>query len=160
MSKPFATRISYIAIFSVLFLALGVAAPSLAESKAKDKTTTGDIGKRFDALTESIKNYSVQEKEEAVAEVENNLEYLDRRIDALQNKADRKMESMSAEAKKDLNEKLKALKRERDEVQKWLGEMKRSSKDAWGDITDGFSDATSRLGKAFGRAADAFSEKR
>ncbi|CCQ89177.1 conserved exported hypothetical protein [Nitrospina gracilis 3/211] len=160
MSKLFATRISYIAILSVLFLALGVAAPSLAESKAKDKTTTEDIGKRFDALTESIKNYSAQEKDEAVAEVESNLDYLDRRIDALQNKADRKMGSMSAEAKKELNEKLKALKRERDEVQKWLGEMKRSSKDAWGDITDGFSDATSRLGKAFDQASDAFSKKR
>ncbi|CAI2717482.1 hypothetical protein [Nitrospina watsonii] len=147
-------------IITAMCALLAMPAMSVLAATEQDKTTTEDIGKKFDALTESIKNYSAQEKEEAVADVEKNLDYLDQRIDALQHKADRNMKTMSESAKKEMNEKLKTLKRERDEVQRWLGEMKHNSKDAWEDITDGFSDATSRLGKAFGQASDAFSKNK
>lgn len=116
-------------IFSLL-----IAVPALAFAE----TTTWD----------TVKSYTVEKKDEAVAYGKKLVRQTDREIKAL----DRKAAKASGEAKAQFQSDVKELKVKRAEASKKLDQMGKASDAAWEDAKNGFADAYKDLHDSYDKA--------
>jgi hypothetical protein len=105
---------------------------------------------------ESLKGYSVNQREVAVEKAGEVLEDMDERIEVLQEQTVDEWESLSAETREARLEALRALVKQREELAEWYGGMKHSSVQAWGEVREGFIGAYGVLQDAWVDAAEEF----
>jgi hypothetical protein len=143
----------------VFVLAGGLALVSDPASRAQtgaptgpQKTTTSRIKHDVAETVQAIKNYSAEQKDEAVKSAREALDGLDARIDRMQAQLDKKGNRMSQAAHKRARATMEALRKERTEAAEWYGGLKHGSAAAWEEVKGGFLKSYQTLRDAVGNA--------
>jgi hypothetical protein len=123
---------------------------------AESKTTTGDISRKAAETGRAIKDYSVEQRDEAVKSAKAGLDELDASIRRLERKIASDWDKMDEAARRKARAALDALHRQRNEAAEWYGGLKHSSKEAWNEVKDGFAKSYDALSGAFAKARKAF----
>ena len=121
-------------------------------SFAADKTA----GQQIDETAQSIKNYSAEQRDDALRSAKKVLEDADARIDHFESEVSKNWDKMNASARKHAQETLKAMRRQRQDLSQSYGELKRSSAKAWDEVKGGFSKSYDALRDSFSKAAKEF----
>lgn len=141
-----------------LFLAflLAGAPMSFAAERAGDKTTGKDVTQKIDETAHAIKNYSAEQRDEALKNAKSVLADADARIDHLESEMSSNWDKMNASARKHAQETMKTLRRQRQDLSQSYGELKRSSANAWDEVKDGFAKSYDALRHSFSKASKEF----
>ena len=123
---------------------------------AQDTTTGKDVGKKIDEAGTAIKNYSVEQRDEAVKNAKIALDEIDAKINKLAGEIDSKWEKLDADARKKAYESMDRMRKERNDAAEWMGALKHSSREAWGEVKNGFSKSYETLSNSFSKAKDEF----
>jgi hypothetical protein len=135
----------------ILFITIISPYPSCAE-----KTTLQDVQKELGEATDAIRDYSIEQRDNAVRKVKPYLEALDARIEHMEKRLNEEWNSMSEAARDQATATLTALRKKRYEVAEWYGGMKVSSARAWEHVKQGFSEAFQSLDTALDQAEREF----
>ena len=127
-----------------------------ASSHNNEKTTVADVIVESKETYEALKNYTAEQRDEALRTAKEKLDTLDHRIDELQQNLDQRWQEMSKTSREETQHTLKNLRRQRQKVAEWFGGMQHSSIEAWEEVKKGFGDSYDRLQKAFDDAQKAF----
>jgi chromosome segregation ATPase len=147
-------RSTAVVIGSAVFFVTATAV--YAAQKSADKTTMQEVKQKMVDAADVIKDYSADQRDEAIDKVKATLDDLDARIDRLQTRIDSKWDQMNQAARQEAKATLKGLKEKRNEVAEWYGGLKYSSSAAWEDVKKGFSTSYKALQDAFDKAASEF----
>ena len=131
MRRPITPLILGIALAAILT----VPASSIAQTVTKD--------------VETIKNYTIEKKSEAVAHGKKLVSDLDAKIKDLESRISRD----TSAAKSDLQRQLSELKAKRAQAGKKLDELGKATAESWDSVKHGFADAYKDLQTAFDKAA-------
>jgi hypothetical protein len=147
-------------VLSALMATVLLATPPIAFAASNtDKTTRAEVSKEVADAIEAIKNYSADQRDEAVVRAKTLLEDVDARIEQLEARINERREQMSESARNAARAKLEDLRQKRDAVANWYGRMQYSSDRAWEQIKTGLSNAYSDLSNAWEKAANQFDTK-
>lgn len=127
--------------------------PSLA---AETKATAKDVSRKADETARAVRNYTVQQRDEAIQSAKTALDDLDARIRSLERRLDQDWDRMDAAARRKARVALDALRKQRDEAAEWYGGLKHGSAEAWNEVKDGFVRSYEALKDSFNRARKAF----
>jgi hypothetical protein len=136
-------------------LALMSASASRAQTgapTAPQKTTASEIKQDVAETAQAIKNYTAEQKDEAVKKAREALDGLDARIDGMEAQLEKKWNRMSQAAHQKATATMKALRKERTEAAEWYGGLKHSSAAAWEEVKGGFLKSYQALRDAVGNA--------
>lgn len=120
----------------------------LAHTSALAQTSTTGGTKKPDSSADTIKGYTVEKKNEAVAHGKKLMSDLDVKIKDLESQISRDVSAAGADAKRQMNE-LKDLKAARAQTAKKLDEMGKASSQSWNDAKQAFADSYKDLSKAY-----------
>lgn len=143
-----------IAFVSVAFIVV-VQASFTAQSSA-DQTTMKEVKHEVADAARAIKDYSVDQRDQAIKKVKSILDDLDARIDKLEDRIDDKWDQMTTATRRETRATLRKLRKQRNEVAEWYGGLKHSSVDAWEDMKKEFSDAYTSFADAWKKAKKEF----
>ena len=150
MMKHGTLKIVHLMLTAALVLAM---APFSAAAQAStDKTTPKEVKDKVAAAAEAIKNYSVDQRDEAVKRAKEILDDLDARIARLDSRLNDRWERMDQTARKKMSAALAALRKQRNDAAEWYGGLKHSSANAWEDVKKGFLRSYHNLRKSFDKA--------
>jgi len=155
-----------IALVSVAFLGLTTGCDSEKTSSSEtaeqktDQTTMKDVKHEVVDAAKAIKEYSFDQRDQAVKKVKSTLDDLDSRIDKLQDRIDDNWDKMNKATRQKTKATLRALRKQRNEVAEWYGGLKHSSADAWEDMKKGFSDAYTSFADAWKKAEKEFDSEK
>lgn len=124
----------------------------------KDDVEAQEMKKEWSEAVETLKQYSVAQRDEALSQAQQILATMDRHIEQLQTRAENQWQSMSKTMRKQREETLRTLRLKRNELAEWYGGMKYSSDNSWEEVKQGFINAYSTLSDSFSRARSEFSE--
>jgi peptidoglycan hydrolase CwlO-like protein len=127
---------AYLVFVTAVFFAM--ASILFAAQTSADQTTTQDVKEKVAAAAEAIKNYSVNQRDEALKKAQAVLDDLDARIDRMQSQLNEKWDQMDQSARQKAMTALTTLRKQRTEVAEWYGGLKYSSAKAWEDVKQGF----------------------
>lgn len=133
------------ALTFILVSVIGVTPVCFASQESGEKTTIKEVKKEVADAAQVIKEYSAEQKDEAVKKAKAAMDDLDARIDAIETRVDNEWGEMSQTARQQARESLKTLRKKRNEVAEWYGALKHSSSDAWDEIKKGFTHAYQAL---------------
>lgn len=150
---------SWMAILSGVILFLGYPVDSLAAHHEDKKTTAAELKQDAAETYETFKQYTIEQREEAMTAAQKKLEDLDQRISELQKDIDKKWQDMSVATRDKTRETLDTLRKKRENLAEWLGGIRYSSKEAWEDVKKGFADSYDRMERAFEEASKDISSK-
>ena len=141
-----------------LFLAflLAGAPMSFAADSPGGKTTGKDVSQKIDATAHAIKNYSAEQRDEALRNAKSVLADADARIDQFESEMSRNWDKMNASARKHSRETMKTLRGQRQDLSQSYGELTRSSASAWDEVKGGFAKSYDALRDSFSKASKEF----
>ena len=141
-----------------LFLAflLAGAPMSFAADSPGGKTTGKDVSQKIDETAHAIKNYSAEQRDEALRNAKSVLADADARIDQFESEMSRNWDKMNASARKHSQETMKTLRGQRQDLSQSYGELKRSSASAWDEVKGGFAKSYDALRDSFSKASKEF----
>jgi chromosome segregation ATPase len=128
----------------------------LAAETSADSTTMKEVNKEVTEAARSIKDYTAEQRDEAVKNAKAAMDDLDSRIDRMETQLDEKWGEMDHAARQQARSTLTELRKQRDEVAEWYGGLKHSSTKAWEDVKKGFVNSFQALGDAFEKAKKEF----
>jgi hypothetical protein len=135
---------------------LAVSSSSFAAETSGGKTTAKDVSKKVDETGQTIKNYTLAQRDEAIKQAKAALDDLDARIGRMERKLDREWDRMDQDARKKARATLAALRKERNEAAEWYGGLKHSSAEAWEQVKAGFVKSYEALKQSFAKARKEF----
>jgi hypothetical protein len=141
--------IVFIISLSALLLTLPYETTSFASHHEGDKTTTAEVKQEAAETYTVLKDYTIEQRDEAVAAADKKLKELDVRIEQMQKDLDSRWQDMSQAVRDKNREMMNKLNKEREVVAEWYGGLRHSSTAAWEDVKKGFADSYDRLDKAF-----------
>ena len=124
---------------------LALAAPPFAMAQPEPR----DMSKKADEAWDSLKSYTVDKKQQAMATGRKVIRAIDRDIKDLE----RSGAKAGGAAKAQMREDVKALKAERAEAEKKLIAMRKASAEAWDGTKNAFIDAARALNESVQKAA-------
>lgn len=130
-------------IFLLLSLFATVALGSTQESS--ETTTAEEVRRETQEFTQTLADYTAQQRDEAIKKSKDVLEKLDKRIAQLETTIDNNWHKMEKASRENARASLKELRKQRIKVAEWYGAMKNSSAEAWGHMKKGFADAYATL---------------
>lgn len=119
---------------------------------APQSTSTSEVKHDAAETARAIKNYTVEQKDEAVKKAKEALDDLDARIDRLQARLDKKWTQMTQAAREKAQATERGLRKERTEAAEWFGGLKHSAAKAWEDVKSGFVKSYEALADAVHKA--------
>jgi hypothetical protein len=140
----------------LLAFALTGAPICLAADSAGGKTSGKEVGQKIDETAHAIRNYSAEQRDEALKSAKSVLADADARIDHLEREMSRNWDKMDASARKHARETMKTLRLRRQDLSQSYGELKRSSANAWDEVKNGFANSYDALRESFSKAAKQF----
>jgi len=148
--------------FTCLLLVLAIfgLTPLCSAAPASDKTSLEDVKKETRDMLQTLKGYSVAQRDEAIAKIKVTLDDLDQRITALEATIDANWEKMDKTARENARARLQELHKERTEVAEWYGNLKNSSAEAWEQTKRVFSDAYKNLNDAWEKSEEEFGKRK
>ena len=99
------------------------------------ETSIEDVKQKTQSLLETLKNYTAEQRDEAMQKSKAALDSMDKRIEALETQVYNTWDKMDKAARE------KSQNRLRTQAAEWYGSLKNSSSDAWGNMKKGFSEA-------------------
>ena len=133
----------------IVTLALAVALP---QSPGLAQTTAKDVEKKTGEAWDTVKSYSVEKKNDAVAYGKKLVRESDDQIKGLEKKAAQASGDAKARYKREITD----LKAKSKNASKKLDEMGKASGAAWDNARNGFADAYRDLSQSFEKAAAQF----
>ena len=127
-----------------------------ADRPSGERVSKKEVGQEVKEAVEAIKAYSADQRDEAVKKGKAVLDHLDVQIAEMESKIKKNWDAMGESARKNAKASLEAIKKQREEVAKWVGSMKQSSAGAWEEVKKGFVESYQALHDSFDRAADKF----
>lgn len=124
---------------------------------APQQTTTGKVKQDVAEAVQAIKNYSVEQRDEAVKTAREAIDDLDVRIDRVQARLDKKWNKMSQAAHQEATSTVKALRKERTELAEWYGGLKHGAVATWEEVKGGFLKSYQALRDGVSKAEREFS---
>ena len=112
---------------------------------AAEDAARKDVSKKVEAAAEAIKNYTVQQKDEAIKNAKATLEDLDARIKQMEDRLDKEWNHMDSAARDAARASLRKLREQRTDLADWYGQLKQSSASAWDAVKRGFADSYETL---------------
>lgn len=141
---------------SVIMAAILVITPACHAGTSNGKTSIEEIQKETNDLIQTLKAYTSDQRREATQKTKAALDNLDKRMDALETRIDKKWDKMDKAARGKAQASLKELRKQRVKVAEWYGSLKSSSADAWEQMKKGFSDAYRTLQDAWEKSDKEF----
>lgn len=123
---------------------------------ANNDASFDQVQKESKELMQSLKSYSVKQKEEAVQATQKALDKIDARIDRLEENVRTNWNEMDKATQEQTQESLKALRKQRNKVSEWYGSLKNSSAESWEQMKKGFSEAYQSVNQAWKKSVEAF----
>lgn len=120
--------------------ALVLSSASCAQSD-DDGTTVQDVEEETTQFLNTLRQYSAEQRDEAIDEASQALEKLDGQIRELESRIDRNWDTMSQQAREQARENLDSLRERRSELAGWYDEFRQSSASAWDEMRAGFTGA-------------------
>ncbi|MFW6114756.1 MAG: hypothetical protein ACOC6E_00505 [Thermodesulfobacteriota bacterium] len=127
-----------------------------AVPKAEDETTSKQVSKEVKEALEAVKQYSAEQRDEALNKVGIAIENLDARIADLEKRMEQKWDSMDQAAREKARDTLKSMRQKRNNLAEWYGGMKHSSSQAWKHVKEGFLKSYDALLGAYDKAKQEF----
>jgi hypothetical protein len=128
-------RITNYRFFILLFFVITLLSFAL---QAQAESTAREIKERLSAAAGAIRNYSIDQREEAIKKAKMILDSLDEHIARLESTINENWDDMDQKARGKAAETLTALRKQRNETAEWYGGLKHSSGNAWEDVKSGF----------------------
>lgn len=129
-------------------LRAGILVAGLVPAIAIAETTAGDVSKKTSEAWNTVKSYSVEKKDEAVAYGRKLVRQTDREISSLERKASKAKGEIKAQFQADVKE----LKAKRKDASQKLDEMGEATGAAWDEAKNGFADAWKDLQGSYEKA--------
>jgi RNA processing factor Prp31 len=143
-------------LFFITAVFFAVGSVSFAAQTSADKTTTKEVKEKVAEAAEAIKNYSFDQRDEAIVKAKAALADLDARIDRMESRLNKEWDQMDQSARNKAINTLTALRKQRNEVAEWYGGLKHGSRNAWEEVKKGFLKSYQDLRDAFDRAYSQF----
>jgi|GEM_PF-2033634 len=155
---------------SVLVLALAI--PGEAEEHAvtmeddnatmengeSERLTAEKVQDELDDAFDTISEYSAEQRDEALAEVRENLDKIDAEIAQIEQRTRENWADMSEATQERTRQALENLRERRNELSEAYGAMAEGAESAWGELQDGLANAWSEVGDAWGAVFDGSDE--
>jgi chromosome segregation ATPase len=130
---------------------------SIVHATSSSDTVTGeDIKKETQDLIDTIQQYSIDQRDEAIKKADQAINRIDGRIDELENRVDTNWDKMTQAARQQTRANLKELRKQRNKLAEWYGGFKNSSSDAWNQMKKGFSDAYKTISNSWEKAKNEY----
>ena len=133
-----------------------LASASFAASSPAEKTSINEVQQQMKEAAVAIKNYSVEQRDEAGKEVKATLKELDADIERLQQRLDKKADYMDQATRQKARAALKDIRKQRNDLSEWYGGMQHSTSKAWLEIKSGFVKSFEILQQSFDKAQKEF----
>lgn len=135
-----------LALGAALAVGLSGILPAAAQTSAKD------VGQKAGETGEAIRDYTIEKKDEAVAQAKKITADLDAKIKELKAEAARQ----TGEAKTKAQARIKDLEAKRVKASRKANDLGRATKASWDRAKEGFADAYRDLATAYDKAAAEF----
>jgi triphosphoribosyl-dephospho-CoA synthetase len=139
-----------------VLMVMFVTMPAGFAKSYEDNTTVKSVQQEAQDLLEALKDYTADQRDEAIERSKTALDILDRRIDELETDIADNWDQMSSAAREKTRESLKTLRKKRNDVAEKYGSLKASSTSAWEEMKQGFSDAYEDLSDAWAKSVNEF----
>lgn len=126
------------------------------DENTADSSSLDDVQEHWSEAIESLKGYTISQRDAATEEAGAALEDIDEQIEVLQQRTVDEWGELSVEAREARLDALHELVEQREEMAKWYIDMKDSSEQAWAEVRAGFVDAYGVLEEAWADAAREF----
>lgn len=136
------------------FIGMLAIAPLCYAETSSGKTSMEEVKQKTQELLETLKNYTAEQRDEAMRKTKGALDNMDKRIATLEKQVYANWDKMDKAAREKSRDSLAALRKQRTEVAEWYGSLKNSSVDAWGRMKKGFSDAYLALHDAWEKSEE------
>lgn len=127
-----------------------------ADRPSGERVSKKEIGQEVKEAVEAIKEYSADQRDEAVKKGKAVLDHLDGRIEQMESKLKKEWEQMSESTRKTAKTSLEGIKKQREKVAEWYGSLKESSAGAWENTKKGFLESYQAVHDSFDKVADKF----
>ncbi len=134
----------------------GSSLPAAEQMHEEEKKEINEVRKEANDTLRAIKNYSIDKKDEVMAEARDILDKMDVKIDKLERQSSEKWQDMSEASREKSQQALRELRQKRNEIAEWYGGMKQSSSEAWDEMKKGFIKSYQSLQKAYDKASEKF----
>ena len=108
-----------------------------------------EVTKEVQEAVNAIGEYSVDQKDKAVAEAKELMKKLDKSMDETESSMKKGWHSMEDSAKQNYELSKKEMEEQRKELANWVDKMQDSSDDAWEETKKGFADAHDSLSSSW-----------
>lgn len=140
----------------VLAVVSVVASVAFAASDSADKTSFEQVQKKMGEAAAAIKNYSVEQRDEAGRQVEATLHELDTDIKDMQQRLYEQADHMDKASRQQARDALEVIRKQRNDLSEWYGRMQHSTGNAWMEIKSGFVKSFEELQKSYDEAKEEF----
>lgn len=142
--------------------AASVALPTTAWSQQSadttaEETTVDDVQAEFSDAFDTIGDYSAEQRDEALARMEETLARLDERIEETEARVREEWADMSDATRERTSDALSALREQRNRLSQAYGALSQGAGTAWGDLMDGVQNGWADLASAWDNATEAMS---
>ncbi len=135
------SQVFHISVMSVYFIMLIFSAYAHASDK--------EVKQKVSEAASAIGDYTIEQKDAAVAKAKELMDQLDQKTSELEIKIEKNWDTMKAATRESYQQSLKEMRGRRNQLSEWYGEMKQSSKDAWGGVKQGFADTYDKVVNAY-----------
>ncbi|MET0029639.1 MAG: hypothetical protein ABW101_18560 [Candidatus Thiodiazotropha sp.] len=130
-----------------------------AQTWAAEQPVTGEALKQQTyELLGTLKDYTLQQKDELMDALEQGMDDLDERIDALQERIDAHWDSMSEAARNQADATLSALREQRIKLQKAYERLLEDTGPAWDQLKEGFGQAYEDANRSWEKAMQEYAD--
>jgi chromosome segregation ATPase len=133
----------------VVFLLAIVPTWAWAGSETADQTSGAKVRQELKETAQAVEGYTVEQRDQAVSSVKTTLQDLDENIRDMENTLDREWHRMDDAARRESQEALRELRKQRTALAEWYGGLKHGSTQAWGQVKKGFLESINSLSEAF-----------
>lgn len=124
----------------------------------EDETTVEQLKQDTQELGRALKDFSADQKDEAIESINKTLKALDTRIEQLEKELAENWDDMSELTRERTRKSIESLREQRGTVAEWYDRLKDSSASAWDRMKKGFSDAYDDLSESWEEAEDDINE--
>lgn len=149
-------RLSPLRLTLILLTIISLFAVRAATAAHHEKTSADEVKTEMSEAADALGNYSVEQKDAAMAHAKAKIDELNTKIDAYEEKMKGKWGETKTATSENYDKSIAALKEQRDSLVQWYDKMHDASPEAWEEVQKGFSDSYSALKESFGKAMDAY----